>query len=314
MSDVKEQKIRVFEIVDQQNSNYILEGTENTDPVRLTSAALHRVPNRSVMVIKRDGRKIFEPIRYIRGCHSISVREQDEMGFKPNQQVGADELFFENGKLILVDDGEMATICNYFDHCAFNVSNENRREDATPIIRELKKAEEAQVSIDDFFTRTRATDYLKELVLKSGSGKKATIKYKEEKIDYLCSLFQIVGLSDYGEKFHALINFASAQPNKFLESVANVAATTEVDVLQAIEYGVISFQDDKVVFSDGNKVITTVKSSGKKREKELVEYFLSTEAEVNYKQLIIALRYQKGKRLGNIKEGEGLLDEVTEQK
>lgn len=285
-------KVRIFELTDQQDSTYKLEGTEGSASVFLRAPGKRVIPSTSIWVDPKTG--AYVRIRYIAGCNILEVEKQEERKFKPNVTTGADTIEFLNGKLVVVETGDGKTLCEFLDRCSFNEGNPNRRPEATIIFRELKKEVEAQAAINDFFNQKKVFDAIGKLAIQEG-GK---TRYKTESIDYLCSLFGIAGIEadNYNEKLQALIEFGRVNPSRFLESIADEQASMKVLVLTAIESGVANFVGDKFTLTDGGRVIKIAKS--KKQEdkvQEVTDHLMTTEAFNDYQQLVLAVKHKNEK-------------------
>lgn len=294
---VKEPKVRIFELTDQQNSTYKLEGS---DDVYLRAPHRRIIPSTSIWVNPKNGE--YTRIRYIKGVQEIEVDIQETKKRKPNLATGADAIVFEQGKLVVVEEGDGKTLCEYLTKCSLNESNPDRKQDATIIFREIVKEAEAAKAIEDFFNEKKIYDAIGKLAIEEG-GK---IRYKEESIDFLCSLFKVVGFEAdaYREKLQALIAFGRVNPKQFLTSIADEQAQVKSLILSAIEAGIAAFQGDKFSF-EGGKVITTVKA--KKTDdkiQEVANFLMTGEASLDMQQLTLAVRHNNEKIALSSSDGE----------
>jgi hypothetical protein len=291
-SSVKEPKVRVFELVDQQNSSYKLEGTED---VYLTSP-LHRViPSQSIYV---DEAGKHHRIRFIKGCQTIFVDEQTKTGWEPSK-TGADAIVFTTGKLVATEEGDFIQMFEFLDKTTLNESPSSgqRKSGSTIIFREIIKEVEVKKELDNFFSQKAVYDALGTIAIPDGKG---GIQYKKEKIDSLCTLFGLAGFEAdaYAEKLQALIGFGLARPESFIHSIANTLAEKRVLVLGGLENGVLGWDKQSLMFMDGGKVLITAESKDKDQKiQEAVEYLLSAEGFTDLQQLEIAVKHANEKKL-----------------
>lgn len=282
----KEPKMIIYEYVDQQNSTFMLQGS---DGVFLCAPAKAIIPSTSIEVT--DGGE-HNRIRFIHACSYIEFDKQQENKIQPSA-LGADVISFEAGKLILLDRGPGKTMSEYLDRSVLSEDNKGKKDGVKPLYRKIIKEVEAQKSIDDFFTKKKLFDFLGTLLIQP-TGKNGVTKFKEEKIDYLCAMFNIIGFDHdaYKEKLEALIAVGSGDPDKFLEKIADELAAVDVTVKLAIQNGIANFDGLKFVFTEGPKLIVAVKS--KKPEdkiKEVTEYLLSPDGFKDYQKLNLDIKH-----------------------
>lgn len=294
---IPETNVKVYELLDQQKSTFILEGTEHSgNPVHLSTAALTRIPNISMRKITKGAKSgKWERIRYIKNCPTIVEAEQIAQGYKPNVASGADEIYFEAGKRFVPTDVDQSLV-EFLDSYASNISNKDRKPDATPLFKELTEEQEVRESVDEFFTQFRVMEYLNELAVKDGDR----FKYAEDKIDNLCALLQISGFdpSQYLLKFKAILNYATADPQKFFTQVADRNAETKTLLLSAISLGVIGWKENNLDFTDGSRTIVSVSATGDKEKlEEAVSHLLKGSAYQDTALLTIAVKAARDKKL-----------------
>lgn len=294
---MQETTVKVYELLDQQNSTFILEGTENSgSPVHLSSSALTRIPNVSMRKSKKGPNKgQWEYIRYIKNCPTILRAEQIAQGYTPNTNSGADEIYFEVGKKFVSTEVD-SSLVEFLDDYACNISNVNRKPDATPLFKELTEEQEVKESVDDFFTLHRVMEYLNDLAYKDGTG----YKYAEDKIDNLCALLQITGYdtSQYINKFKAIMGLATADPKGFFTKVADKNAETKTLLLNSISLGVVGWKSNNLEFTDGSRIIVSASATGdKERIDEAVTHLLKGSSYQDNALLTIAVKAARDKKL-----------------
>lgn len=302
MSTQSKADVMVVEVYDRRPSNWILDGSEETGlPKRLDTANSKMIKRTSTMkryFTKKDpeyveGKKLYtlEKIRYIKGCDTIIVKEQEARGVKPNPSVDSQDLALEHGTKIIVRNGATIALYDYFRNYEGNVDAPNRPDSAVNDFYEIKTAQVAENNIEYLDDKYEAETYLRTLRVKE-TGKE--VIYKTKELDFLCSLFKVPQLDSYGEKFDALLKVAYAKPDVFLETVGNLKSGVIAEVEMGKQLGVVGFDATMVTLTNSNKVLLTFKSQKiDEQVEELAMYFLTTEGEMAYKQFSIELRAAK---------------------
>lgn len=276
-------KTRLYELLDTNESSYQLESADGSNSGIFLAAPSQRViMSTSVTVDKTTN--AHTRIRYIKGCPFIDLMVQNEKGYKPNVATGADMIVFENGKLVVVEEGDGITLAKFIDSHAGNMTNENRRVDATPIFREIIKADQLEKGIDEYFTEQKVVKALGSIATKVGGS----IQYDMEKLNYLCSLFKIVveDENDPTEKLHAIITFGKQNPVKFLDATADDLADVKAIINQGIHLGIVAIDGANFIFTEGLKPIMKLKKKNvDKQLEEIAEYLNSKDGVADLEQI-----------------------------
>lgn len=317
MSNEKKPEVMVLEITDKRKSGWVLDGSaENGMPQYLDSpsdyspktTSVRRVPllatqdyldknpdakARGVKVGDNIGYKL-EKIRFIYGCDTIVVSEQDALGIKPNPAVDKNELAFKNGAKYVVRTGNMISLFDYLRNYEGNEQNPVPIPGAQIRFREIRAKQVAVKDISNFDAETDARNYLRALAIKKGDK----VEYKEREVDFLCSLFNLNFMETIEEKFQALINIAVVDPVRFNTSVADVKSGMIASVNQGVKLGVIQLDATKAMLANTDKVLTVFQSEKEEEQvEELSIFFLSEEGDMLYKQFAIELRAAKERAL-----------------
>lgn len=286
----------VLELTDRRATGWVLDGSEESGmPLQLDTSSSTCIKARSVVksVKEVDGKDtiVFRPIRYIKGCTTIFVDEQEKMGVKPNPQVDLQDLYFINGTKTVTNKPGEKSLFDYLKNYEGNEDNKNRPDSARVCFRELKSKEIAESSITDFDADLEARNYLKKLKTGERNG---SVQYKKKEIDFLCTLFNLPYLANYPEKFNSLIAIAVANPVKFNESVANAKSGMLADINLSIKLGVVKLDSTKAVLTQNNSVLASFSSSKTQDQlEELASFFLSESGEMSYRQFEIELKAAK---------------------
>lgn len=281
-------KTLTLELINQRPSGFVLEGTSGDDAVRISAPNKCFIPVESVIKVDQpDGGYSYEKIRHIEGCPYLLVSDQVKHNWKPNPS--NDQIVFENGVLLVANEGRDRSRFAYLLACEFNGNNKDRPESAEPIFRVIEKEKEAEKFLHSVTDKLEAMAILSSLSDKMEEG----FSYNEEKIDYMCSLHGLHGYEGYAEKLQSLMYIADANPKQFIESVANARASYKVDIALAEKYSVISLAGEHASFNEGGlKFFKFTQKQAAKRQEELIDYFL-TRGDEHYKQMKVALEAKK---------------------
>lgn len=281
MSETQQKKkveVLVINLADRRDSTWTLQGTEGTaTPQTLNAPATYDMLNTSYM---RDENGNNIPIRYIYNCNEILVSEQKKLNITPNPAY--DFITFTNGSLTVVNEGPHKGLFKFLKACQGNGSNKDRVEEERVVFEELDIQGSAKMSLDVRFEHDMARGMLRELMTRTHSG----YEFKEEKIDYLCSLFSVGDAASYEEKMEALSLLADENPIAFRSTIADVRSSVRADIAIAQQMSVITVNKDNAVFNDGGKILLEFDSrSDNKKNEEFIEYLLSSAGSDDYKTL-----------------------------
>lgn len=284
-------KVLVIELVNQQPSNFVLDGAgENSDlPTHISAPNARKIRNKSKVAYTVEdgpdkGMTKLRAIRYIKGCDLIYVDEQNAAGYTPNPQ--ADVIWILNGKLTVIETAGDIGLFRYLKKFEGNVNNPDRPEAAEDVYQEINTEIEAVQMENIFDDEIKVMKYLDSLKTKVGENQ---YEYNEDAISFLASLFKLPPFTT-GYKSEAWVELAlkgKEDPKRFLNTIASTVAVIEADVNQALSKGVIGLDDEKAFFVSDSKVITafSAHSSSDERRIDLVDFFANPQNRLMYDNL-----------------------------
>lgn len=297
-ANTKEPNRAVFELADQRPSGLFFDEDADGGTAAITTCS-RTIKNRSVIEVFDDesGLWVAKKTRYITGCDSIFVDEQEKMNVKPTID---DTITLKSGKLMVTEEGITIGLYRYLtEGYSGNVDLKvsegkiRRPSGAQDIIREVNNSGEvkdAEEISDSVFEALRSVH-----ALKTKKGKE--IVYNERLIAFYASLFRLPKYeSGYkSEAWLALEKIARDTPEQFLERAASERSLYEADVHQSYAVGIIGIEKGKVYFVDTGKEICSVPAAYNESEKlaEVVDFFCSPENKIQYD--FLRAKLQKGK-------------------
>lgn len=290
MANEKKVEVLVIELTDRQNSDFVLEGSEEQGmPQVLDGPGARRILSTSHMIKLENGVEKWIPIRYIKGCSTIIQSEQDEKGIKPNPN--NDMIWITACREALSRREPNVAKFDYLRACMYNADAPNRPADYKPIFKEIKQQEVAKRELDSLLLEADAMDVVRLLAVKQKGG---DYKYDTDRINYLCQLFGFTEQVSQEEQVRSLVFSAKADPKLFLQTIHSKTQEIRVEILQARQMSVISLDGESASFvQNGHAFLDLVEEDDSDRIEELIRYFLSPEGERDYKQFY--LLYQAAK-------------------
>lgn len=280
----EESPILTIRLVNQQESSWILEGTENSaDPIKMAFPSLYRIVPHCKVAYKDDkGVLRHKQIRHIAGCDSIDPKWQDENGYVPDPQM--DNIWVANGVAVFERSGESIGTYDYLKQYQGNISAKDRPKDAADEFEEVNDVELAEQIIVDFREQFDAMNILNSLMRYENGA----YEYDEESIDQICSVLNIKVKSP-AEKVAVLTTICATNPKLVTDSIANQSKKVIHDVRKAETLQTITFSDDKVVFNETKAVILAFKKKHNRisQVNKLVDFLSSKDGEPFYGQLLI---------------------------
>lgn len=266
----------ILELTDRRASSYIMKGTEGTENEdRLDTSSQFMLYNGDVAYANGKAKKI----RWIRGFDSPFLEDQTAAEIEYNPQ--RDVIVFEMGRFSCRREGETIGLYDYLKLHNGNITNENRREEAEPIFREINTAVDAEERIFDLADESKATSFLATLQTRKGKVGSYTYEYKSDKIAWLCKLFNISSDSD-AERLEALVIRARFDPVTFNDIREDVSSDVKVQISIAKDAGIIIIGNGAASFQDDGKVICRFKA---KKDKDIIdeiaEFLMSSAGEVD---------------------------------
>lgn len=290
----KENAVAVFEVIDKKNSNYYLE--DSVDGKTFIDSNDRYVLRNSYMEVWDDNIKGFRKrlSRYINGCDTPWVDEQDKLGYKPNFTM--DVIFMKSGNLHVVNNASQRGMFRYLTE-AYN-ENANvfvaegkiqRPEEVRPSIRQILTDQKATSEAELIDLQSKAQDYLNSLRHKEGDQ----FIYNRDGIEFLCRVFKAPQFTDYAtaDPWVWLSKQARNAPQLFLNTIASERKIYEQDVRSAISKGVILIGNDDAHFVDNGKVILefTGEVSSEKKILRVVDFMCNPENHNDYNMLRVQI-------------------------
>lgn len=293
----------IIRLTDVAESNWIKEGTENTQhPEYLSAPSLYCImPYCKVALYKNEkdkaeGRYTLEDIRYIQGCNSLDVKWQKENGIEPSQDK-KDNIWIQGGTETFLRVGSDAVLYDYIRLYQGNANNPHRPPTAEIEFEQIIDKEEAELQNVDFALTRKAINIVGGLQKELPGGK--GYEYDADKIDVFAAIFNILDLPSAEERFNHLAQLAQSNPKVIVDSVMNRKKDLIATVKQAVDLSVIVFDAEKVFFCDDNNVIMTfpVKMDKPTQINKLTDHFLTAIGSISYRQLIIKVEVATKKAL-----------------
>lgn len=269
----KKEAEKIFiELFDKRSSGFILVGTENTPaPEELDCPTVRWIPNEGLMADTKDGYRKDVRIRFINGCDSILVEEQEKRGFKPNRF--EDKILFEKGYATVFREGSTVGLFDYLTKVYYNSDAPDRSPTAAKLFKLVKLDKEAEGYNEEEVVRAHAIIFVDGLAIKTGN----TYQYKEDRIDALCNLLGLVADTPATKMFE-LMRRAKSDPRSFMQLVEKFEQTIVTEISHALELNVIKFEDNTAMYSNEGKVIKnlgTQKLNKDKKIEALADYLSS---------------------------------------
>lgn len=199
-----------------------------------------------------------------------------------------DKIVFVNGFRTVPNDGAFVGEYKWLKNHAQNESNPNRPTKADgspllqPVFREVRAEKKAHDENIYDLQLAQALGFInKELVKQKGSD----YEYNEDAIDTVAANFGIQGDSA-AQKVSALIAFAKATPDTFLELAKNSEQTVSIEIKHAIQLKLIKIEEGAIFYTEGEnpliKKFTNLQNSDQKKLEALGSYFQKQEGKEAY--------------------------------
>jgi len=251
-----------LELVDQNGSGFIQDGTRNTaNPVELRAPNIRIIPNEGYRRGKRidivNGKEVEtrfnEKIRFIKNEDIIVLSEQRRLGIERNGLAREDKIVIEKGYATVVREGSTVGLYDYLVDSYYNESNIDRSEKATALYRIVRLDDKAESFNEDELLQADAIKYVGSLYQRVGKNQ---YQYNEDKITAICELLSIYA-ETMATRIQALMNHAKQRPEWFLNKVTKLEQTTVTEITHALELNVIRIKGSVVEYANKNKVIKT---------------------------------------------------------
>lgn len=289
----KSPNVLVIELVNQQDSNYIMDpmgtgdGMDNVVPQPISCPSARKIKSNSVIV--RDGRHV--KIRYIAGCDEIEVEKQMAMGVTPNPPV--DVIWITHGKLTCSEVGAEVGKYRYLKNYEGNVDNPLRPQTAEQVFREINTAIVAEKVEETYDVEFEIMRYLSALKTKVSDTQTT---YNEERLAFLCSLFKLPPFDVFAsEAWVALVEIAKGNPTMFLSRIKAENKLVEETTQRALAYGILKMDRNKAVLADNNRMVRLFREGMNDTEKieALVDYLSSPKNKELYQELQTQVEMKK---------------------
>lgn len=223
--------------------------------------------------------------RSIYGQQEIIKTNQEKANMTTSNR---DKIVFINGFRMVPNDGAFVGEYKWAKSHAQNESNPNRPVNAAgdpllqPVFREVRPEKTAQDKNIFDLQLAQALGFINEKLVKQKGGE---YTYNEEEIDAVASNFAISADSP-AQKVSALIAFAKAKPDVFLEKAKSSEQTVNIEIKHALQLKLIAIDGHVVKYTEGeNPVIKTysnVQNTDEKKLSALGSYFQKVEGKEAY--------------------------------
>lgn len=274
--------VMFLEYCDKRNSGFVKKGTEGTpfhDELNCPSVAW--IPSRGktavIEIINGVETNVYKEIRWINGCNTIDVEEQDRKGIKPNPK--EDLIVFEKGFATIPKEGSTLSLYDYLEKVFFNGNSAGRPDHIEPLYKVMQLDKQAEEINESDVEMADAIQLVSSLRIKTGD-KKTPYKYNEERLSSICDICQ-VHADTAAQKLYALMSLAKAKPRWFLDLVVKFEQTILTEVAHALELKVVMFDGNAAVYSEDKKLVYNLGAGNFKHEKKiemLADYLKSKDA------------------------------------
>lgn len=261
IQEVEKAPVLFIELVDQGNSGFIQDGTENTPtPNQLRAPSVRFIPNEGfrrglrIDIVNGKEKKVYynEKIRYIKNEEVISVSEQKRLGIEPSPLATEDKIAIEKGYATIVREGASVGLYDFILDAYYNGSNPNRSEKATELYRVVELDKKAEAFNEDELVAADAVKYVGTLYTKLGPGK--GYQYDEDKINAVCEMLAVVAMTP-ATRIQALMSLAKQRPEWFLDKVTKLEQVTITEIMHALELNVIRFNGNTAEYVEKDKIL-----------------------------------------------------------
>lgn len=288
-------KTYVFNILDKRDSIFMLQNSDKIGkPIFLNCPGQANIP--SMSVIWKAGKKESDPktrkkIRYIKGCDTIDFDEQVKQKYEPNPV--ADVIWIDMGQLVVSESPETKTLIEYMCACSWNEKAPERADDVKPLFTLFNPGADAEQTLKQRAEKKQAKELVESLFQEVGNS----MEYDEERIDFLCKIFNVVD-ETYAQKCVSLIHLADTIPDSFVKSIADVKNVYVAAINEALQLNALNIAGDVASFpSTGNSFLKLESRTPEKKVEELVKFFLVSEGSTAWAQLHTEVDYIKKSEL-----------------
>lgn len=276
---------------------------QNSDGTRDLDRKLNFTNTRSIVnpfwiIDQKTGGRVYK--RWINGCAHFDVEQQDKEKLVANSQNSI--IQFEKGADIILDTQFMNPLIKFLRiHPENSVSENHNEEKHEAVFYEVDPKKETKKQLDAINAEDEAMDVYRSLTKNVERMRSVAMLFEETK-----------GLIDDEEIQVALRSVAKDQPTRFKDSIANVENKVLSDVLIAQKFGIVG-KDAKGFYYEGENggILFETTSKQKIAEKELVDYLMTKEGQIQYQNLLVKIGQDEVKRnapagiLGDGKKEEG---------
>jgi hypothetical protein len=215
-------------------------------------------------------------IRYSKGESSIYVEEQME-GAKPSA-------ILLQGPLLIVNDTNTPNLAEYLQKTNYNATNENRRTDVNPIIKEYNAAKMYEKALDiedkkiDAIVRAQQMDFDELKAFLIVTSKRANMAKRYNRMSPQ-------------EIRHEAYRLARTKPDVFLKGISDELSKIKIVLVKAISAGIIKNDEksNELLWESGNPIMRSPRGISVVDEfcekimnsDEYKEYFETIKAKLN---------------------------------
>jgi uncharacterized protein YjgD (DUF1641 family) len=259
MSEEKKYPPLHIRLANRTNTQWIMEGTENTpNPVYMDYPANYVViPHSKVKYEDPNNpgkqhpeKKGFRQIRHIFGCEHIDPEVQKAHGFTPDNMM--DKIFITNGVLQVHREGSAIGTYDYLRAYQGNANNPLRPDEAEIEFEEVHEDQIALQKVVDFEVVMEAMGLLNTIRSKQADD---TYQYNEQLLSDMASLFNLDVNDDQNVLFMQLVGIAQREPEKIVNTAINPLKSMIVDIKKADRLGAIQFDQERIFYPGEHKVV-----------------------------------------------------------
>lgn len=263
---------------EDQSSFYL-----NEDGTRDTERKLDFTNSRGILnpffLIDENGVRQYK--QYIVGSSTYDPAEHEKQKIKPT--VANSTVQFVKGAPIVLDEKKGKVLIDWLDMHPFNINSTNHDPDLhDAMFKKYDPKEEVKKNIDRVNAEDEATDILKSL------------RKNPAKMMSVANLFESTRLMhEEDEVYIGLRQIAKEFPIEFKNSIANKENEVLSDVLKGLKYAVITKDAKGFIFADEEVLFETTTKAHKEANSELVVYLMSETGDVFYRKLLVRINQKE---------------------
>lgn len=293
---IKAAEVGIYYLLDQQESDFIKEGTEHFprhQQIRLKAPRDFRLCNQSIAMELKDGSVITRRIRYIYGDNDIDETSQDLRKVRVTEGNQMDQIYFKHGILVVPNEGITAPLFQFMECNVANAGAPNRNPNMPADYYRYHPEKEAKEKLKLVTERLEAAKLVENLYEDTPGG----FKFDMKRINFLCRIMNVV--TELPEdKVATLMAIANEMPNEFKTAVKDKLQEVKAVIAEGYTVGSLVTEGNQAVLTNGSRRLDVLTFPAKmktedERMTELAQYFVSEEGAELYNQLLSDTNYMK---------------------